>query len=136
MPASRISFVQLSYSDATKAIELVVRQIPHLAAALLEALLELGQRRADIPAQPCDRFRRRLGGRENAEPGIDIETGHARFRHGRHVRRQRTAFRRQHGDALRLPRLHIRQARGDRIEKQVDAARKQIGEGRRRTLVG
>src|SRR6266550_8466529 len=49
-------------------IELVVRQIPYLAAALLKTLLELRQRGADSAAQPGDRFRRGFRGRENAEP--------------------------------------------------------------------
>src|SRR6202023_3711805 len=43
-----------------KGIELVVRQIPHLAAALLKTLLQIGQRGADPAAQFCDDFGRGL----------------------------------------------------------------------------
>ena len=85
-----------------ESVELVVRQVPHLSAALLKTFLEFGQRGADFPAQFCDHVRRRFGGREYPEPGIDIEAGHAGFRHRRHVRRQRAALRRQHRNALRL----------------------------------
>src|ERR1700682_2986251 len=58
-------------------LEPVVREIPCFAVTLLEPLLKVGQRSADIPAQPCDHLRRCSGGCENSEPGIDIETGHA-----------------------------------------------------------
>jgi hypothetical protein len=69
-----MSFVQFWYSDATKGIGTFVRQIPDFTATLLEALFQVGQRSADIPAQRRDDCRRFLRV-QRSEPGIDIETG-------------------------------------------------------------
>src|SRR5262245_5940657 len=74
-------------------LEPVWRKLDHVAAVLLEARLELGQRLRDLPLQACDRGWWRFGGGEQSDPGIDLEVGDAGLGHGRHVGHLRAPLR-------------------------------------------
>ena len=135
MPASLMILSHLSVVGLDHRVELVRRDLHQLAADIGELRFHLRAGFGDVLLQKRNDRRRRLGRRENADPGIDLETGHAGLGHGRHIRRIGMALRGQDRDALGLPRLDVGQRGRRRIEKQIDAPGQQIGERQRRSAV-
>src|SRR6266705_219421 len=95
-----------------------------------EALRDFGERK-DAPhlaVDPLDdraRHARRAG---DAEKGARLVARNA-LRDGRHVRKRRRAHERAHGQGSELAALDVRVRVGERVDKQLHAAREHLGQG-------
>ena len=64
---------------------------------------------ADFPVEDFDHGGRRLGRREDADPGIDFESGNAGLRHGRNIRHIGKTLRGQNRNAFGLDPMVVSQ---------------------------
>ena len=86
------------------------------------------QRAHELAVQPVHDRRRRCGGREPAEPADHFETGQARFRDRRQLRRDGRALRARDRERAQLARLDLRR-RGERdAEERLHLPRDDFGE--------
>src|SRR6516162_738726 len=118
--------------------ELLRRRADQRRAELLQSLVHhrMAERCDHVLLDLLDDGGRRLRWHEKGKPGRDVEARHAGFRDGRQIRRRRHAFCGGDRQSAHNTVPHVRQARRDVVEDEVEAAGNDVLQRRRRAAIG